>query len=162
MAVQNYNKVFRYGEKHKELLGIFSNQVGLVIERKKSLDAIKSSERDYRELFESANDAIVIFEPENEIVLDANKKACEIYEIDKDELIGKSLVDFSVQIKEGKKRIKQTLRVRKDLIFKTRQISNKGKRILFEINASVINYQGVKAILSINRDITEQYRNENV
>ena len=61
-----------------------------ITERKRAEQELRDSERRYRTLFESANTAILIFEPENEIILEANQQACETYGFAKEELVGMS------------------------------------------------------------------------
>src|SRR5262249_35470892 len=50
-----------------------------ITERRQIEDALRRSEREYRSLFENVTDAILVFEPEDEIILEANSRACEIY-----------------------------------------------------------------------------------
>jgi PAS domain S-box-containing protein len=54
-------------------------------------EALQRSERYYRSLFENAHDAILIFDPDGEIVFDANVQACEMYGLSREELVGQSL-----------------------------------------------------------------------
>ena len=55
---------------------------------RRTREELRRSERDYRGLFEAAHDAIIIFRPEDELILDANGRASEIYRIPRDELVG--------------------------------------------------------------------------
>ncbi len=48
-------------------------------------------ELDYRQLFENAHDGILLFDPESEIVLEANPRACEIHGLTHEEFVGTSL-----------------------------------------------------------------------
>ena len=50
-----------------------------------------SLSRQYRELFENANDAILVHEVESGIILDCNRKACEVYGWNRNALVGSSL-----------------------------------------------------------------------
>ena len=50
-----------------------------VTERKAAEEALLQSEKDYRQLFENAHDAIFIFTIRDEIILDVNNRACELY-----------------------------------------------------------------------------------
>ncbi len=124
--------------------------------RKQAEQKLKQSEQDYRGLFENAHDAIIIFEPENEIILDANKQAGELYGYPLSEFIGMSLRKASKHITRGKKQIKQTLKKGSHRNFESVQIRKDGSEMLVEVNSAVINYKGQLAILSINRDITER------
>ncbi len=143
-----------------------NNPVGLVgvttdiSERKIAEEKIKQSEKDYRGLFEAAQDAIIIFKPEREIVLDVNQQACEMYGLPKEKFIGLSLEEFSLNCKVGKAHVNNTLQVDNRYQFEITQRKPDGSLIDLEISASVIEYKNQQAILSINRDITERKQNE--
>lgn len=127
-----------------------------ITERKRATEALKLSEAYYRGLFESAHDAIIVFTPEDEIILDANKSAYEIYGYDRDEFIGMSLIDISEDIGRGKEYIRQVLDKRFYYSFETIQYRKDGTRMILEVNASVVQYNGREVILSVNRDITQR------
>jgi len=131
-----------------------------VTERKRIEAALRQSEKDYRGLFENANDCIVIFEPEGERVLEANSRACEIYGIDRSELIGMSLEEFSEDIERGREHVDLTLETDAVHRFETTQHRSDGSPLNLEITATVVDYQGSPAIYSIGRDITERRRTE--
>ena len=121
-----------------------------------SEEKLTQSEQDYRRLFENAHDSILIFNPENEIVLDANERACELYGYQRSELIGASLEKVSKDVKKGKEKIKETIEKGFYNNFETVQYKKDGSEIVLEINASVTEYKGKKAILSLNHDITKR------
>jgi PAS domain S-box-containing protein len=131
-----------------------------ITERRQAEEALKDSESKYRSLFENANDAIIIFEPVNEIILEANTKVFEIYGFSRDEFIGMNLKEISKEVTTGEKRIRQVLRKGTIDNFKTVHIKKDGTPINILVNASTIEYEGKQAILSINRDITEYMRVE--
>ncbi len=114
-----------------------------------------NSENKYKSLFENANDAILVFEPDTEIILDANSKALEVYKFTKQEFIGKSLKSISKNVSAGEKQIQETLTQKNYNNFETTQYTKEGNELHLLISASVINYAGKTVILSINRDITE-------
>jgi PAS domain S-box-containing protein len=122
--------------------------------------ALRQSERDYRGLFENASDCIVVFEPETELILDANHRACEVYGVDHGELVGMSLLDFSIDPDRGRRHVERTLATDAVHRFETAHRGNNGSQIHFEITASVVDYRGSRAIYSIGRDVTDRKRAE--
>ena len=52
--------------------------------RQAAQDALQRSERDYRNLFEGVTDSILIFDPRSELILEANPRACQIYDLPRD------------------------------------------------------------------------------
>jgi PAS domain S-box-containing protein len=127
-----------------------------ITERKQAEESLRQSARDYRMLFEQAHDAICVFTPEGEIVLDVNRRACEMYGFSRAEFVGMSLEAISKDVSRGKLRIAETLEKGDYFNFETVQYRKDGTEMFLEINAAAVNYQGVRAILSINRDVTER------
>jgi PAS domain S-box-containing protein len=128
--------------------------------RNQNVEALRLSERDYHNLFEQAHDAIIVFHPEREIVLDVNERACEIYGFSRTEFVGMSLEAISKNVPRGKDMIEGTLRRGDYLNFETVQYRKDGTEMFLELNASVVTYKGQPAILSINREVTERVRAE--
>ena len=131
-----------------------------ITERKQAEEALKQSIKDYQELFENAHDAILVFTPEKEIILDVNPSACELYGFSREEFIGMSLESLSKNIPQGKRRITETLKRGVYHNFETVHYRKDGSEILLEINAAVVNYKGQKAVLSVHRDITKRKKAE--
>ncbi|HEY0557900.1 MAG TPA: ATP-binding protein [Thermoanaerobaculia bacterium] len=123
-------------------------------------EELRKASLDYRRIFENAHDAILIFSPEKEIVLNVNARACVIYGLSREEFIGLSLETISEDVQRGRERVLETLERGVFYNFETAQRRKDGSWIFIEINASVIEYEGRLAILSINRDITERRRAE--
>lgn len=115
---------------------------------------------DYRQIFESAHDAIFVLDPEGEIVLNVNQRACDLYGYERSELIGRSMEEMSAPSEGGVDHIDATLRLRAPYRFETRQLRRDGEEMVLEVSASSMEYQGRRAILSINRDVTARKRVE--
>lgn len=133
-----------------------------ITERKLAESALKQSERDYRTVFEQAHDAIMVFAPEDETVLDVNRRACELYGFSRSEFIGMSIEKISKILASGKDGVKETLELGETRQFETVQYRKDGTEMFLEINAATIIYKGQEAIITVNRDITERRRAEQV
>jgi PAS domain S-box-containing protein len=129
----------------------------LVDERTQELRKVSE---DYRRIFESAHDPILIFRPADEVVLNVNRRACEIYGFSREELVGMSLMDVSEDVPSGRDQVAQTMEKGVFYNFESVQFRKDGSRMFLEINASLIEYEGQPAILSINRDVTERRKAE--
>ncbi|MDQ3821089.1 MAG: PAS domain S-box protein, partial [Acidobacteriota bacterium] len=129
-----------------------------ITERKRAEEAARKAE-EYRNLFKLANDAILIIDPLGEIVLDVNDKACEVYGLERSDFIGRSLREMS-QDPESYEPVLEGILEGAERRFETVQRSHDGAPIYFHVNASAIEYQGHRAVLTINRDITEQKQAE--
>jgi PAS domain S-box-containing protein len=111
---------------------------------------------DSRLLIDGVHDAVLIFEPETEIVIDVNDRACELYGFTRDQFIGMSIKDISVSIEQGQVNVRRTLEADRYHSFPTLQLGADGTAMLLDVHAFTIEYDGRPAILSINRDITER------
>jgi two-component system, cell cycle sensor histidine kinase and response regulator CckA len=107
-----------------------------------------------RLLLDAINDVVVIFDPGSSRIIDANRWAAKIYGYTKKELVGKDLsllthepIDYSRALNSGR-------------AFERTDITKQGDKIEFLVSLSVINYWGRRAILSLNRDISERKRIE--
>lgn len=127
-----------------------------VSERKRIEEALQRSEQDYRRLFEHAHDAIMIFAVRDEIILDVNHRACDIYGFGRQEMIGMSLEKLTKNLMRGKSRIRRAQASKAFRNFETIHFRKDGSEMLLEVNAALLTYQGQPAILSINRDITRR------
>jgi len=128
-------------------------------ERKHSEEALRKLE-EYRNLFQLANDAILILDAAEGTVLDVNDKACESYGIARDQFIGCNLRDITADPVGVKHRLEQMQTDGKPQEFEVVHIHPDGSPINFLVNTSLIEYQGHNAILSLNRDITTRKRVE--
>lgn len=143
-------------ERTAEISKINTKLYRVISVHEKTLAALKQSEKDLKDLFEQAHDAIIIFTPEDKKVLEVNNRASEVYGIKREEFSGISYTVLFKNLPENEEHIKKTLEKGYYYNFQTVHHKINGTEMLMEINASVINYKGTKAILSINRDITER------
>jgi PAS domain S-box-containing protein len=123
-------------------------------------ETLRESERNYRTVFEEANDAMVVFEPESEKVLDVNARACEVYGYPRAELVAMSLKRLTKNVERGEASIQKLLEEGSIRDFESVHLSRDGREINVLVNSSLIEYRGRKAVLSINRDITRRKRAE--
>ncbi|MCI0628026.1 MAG: PAS domain S-box protein, partial [Acidobacteria bacterium] len=160
LVVQSYTDKIRYGEEENELLTFVAQHIASAIQRKRSQAELRRSEAKYRRLFEEAKEAILIFRPDDEVILEANPAACDTYGYSRDHLIGMSLKALTKNAGEGEKRIQATLEQGSDKDYETVHLRSDGTAMTMLANASVIEYQGERAIMAIARDITERKQAE--
>jgi PAS domain S-box-containing protein len=125
-------------------------------ERKAMEEALRRSEREYRGLFENAHDAILILRPDDEMVLEVNPSASELYRLRREDIVGLSLEKLSVHPARGKEHVRAAVEGGDVYEFETEQYRSDGTIMSLEVRAALIQYRGAQAILSINRDITER------
>jgi two-component system sensor histidine kinase/response regulator len=130
------------------------------ISARKRAEAATRKSAEYRNLFVLANDPIVIFEPDSQIVIDVNDKACEAYGFSREAFIGRSFKTLTQDVEHSEAQWARLLVEGAVPAFETVQYRADATPVAFLISASLIDYRGRKAVLSINRDITERKRIE--
>ncbi|MHB8644745.1 MAG: response regulator, partial [Thermomicrobiales bacterium] len=131
-----------------------------VTERNRTETALRASEASYRALFESANDAILIFDAETKEILAVNKKACDTYGYTRGEMTGTSIFSLVMDRDGAVTRVQRVLTEPEYRSFEAVHRRKDGTRVNVFVSTSVVAYDGREAVLNIIRDITEAKRTE--
>ena len=136
-----------------------------ITEREKALEQIAESELKYKTLFEGSNDAILLMK--NEYFIDANQKALKMFACNKEELINKSLIDFSLEFQEdGETSQAKALRFIDSALqgipqsFEWKYIRNDKTEFDADVSLFSIEIKGELFIQAIVRDITEKKKTQ--
>jgi len=121
---------------------------------------LNASDYRYQYLFENATDAVLIFEPYSEIILDANQMACMMYGYERSELVGLCLKHMTKNVEQGEAEIQKLLQQLTVKNYETKHYHKDGTIIDLLINSSLIEFDGRAAILSINRDVIARKKTE--
>ncbi|MBI2419090.1 MAG: PAS domain S-box protein [Ignavibacteriales bacterium] len=160
IGVFSESPMVEWNDEESSILILVANLISNSLTRMRKQTESFNAESQYRAIFNSAGDAILIFEPIGETVLEVNEKALALYGFTRQEFIGMSLKSISENIQRGEFQIEKT-RVQKEYHnFETMQYKKDGTPMYLLINAAVISFQGQEAIISINRDITEMKKAE--
>ena len=127
-----------------------------VTDRVRAEQARSQSERMYRTVFESANDAVFIESVDGRI-LDVNRNGCELLGYTKDELTRRRVPDLvPAEARAWLPRVVDA--VMRDGTFRTEavRVHKRGRHIPVDISASTMELDGRTVILSIVRDITQR------
>ena len=164
---------------HRELIGIASrfNEMAVQIsnrenllkseveERKAAQEQLKKSEARYRILFESASDAILILR--NDIIIDCNHAATELFGYRHEEMIGNNPHLLSPDVQPDSKssgnetieKIRLTLEGKPQL-FEWKTKKKDGSLFDVEISLTSIELESSPYIQAIIRDISERKRTQ--
>jgi PAS domain S-box-containing protein len=138
----------------------FANQTAVAIDNAVHLQNLHDSELKFKELFDNANDAILVYDMSG-VLLEVNKVACERLDYTRNELLnlppGKIVAPQFIDTLQ--ERI-TAVRENKKEIFETAHICSNGKEIPIELSCTLIEYEGRPAILGIARDISERKKME--
>jgi PAS domain S-box-containing protein len=132
-----------------------------ITERKKTEKAIKESEEKFRTLFNNANDAIFVYEINNnfrnEKFVEVNDVACAYLGYTREELLNMSFQDISGEQTKDKIEAKiEMLQKYGRGIYETFHRTNHNKIIPVEVNIHTFHRNGKRIAQSIVRDITQR------
>ncbi len=143
-----------------QLVDRFLEQRTFLIEeverRMRSEKSLKRSESDYRELFENAQDAMVIADAKTTEILTINVSGGTVYGVPHEQLVGQTIrklwkhdLDFSRWWQDLMERVTSKG-------VEAEHQRTDGRALIVEINAAQIAYRDRKSILLVIRDITEE------
>jgi len=131
-----------------------------VTEVKKAEDDLRESNERFKALFNNANDAILLMDEST--FIDCNPKAEEIFNESKDEIIGKTPMDFSPEFQPNgvlsKEMALEKINNAFDGKFQYFEWEHRiqGKPVICEISISTVSVDDKKLLLCLLRDITER------
>ena len=136
------------------------DSIRLGLEAQQREQALKQAEDQYRHLFEMANDAILIVDPEG-IIFNANPVSYMRLGYQRQEILGMNIACL-LSPKFAASRQARVRRIQElgSLSFESEHVCKDGRLMPVEVNAQLIDYRGQKAVLSIVRDITERKQAE--
>ncbi|OKY77285.1 MAG: Signal transduction histidine kinase containing PAS domain [Candidatus Methanohalarchaeum thermophilum] len=131
-----------------------------ISDRKEAEEEIKKTKRRYQNLFEKAGDgvAVISLEDGHGEILESNETFADMLGYGREELIGKDVHDFIVKEDDlmGKEMHEEKLKKGETVRFNEKKETKGGREIWTEVVATPIDYNDQKAVLGINRDITQE------
>ncbi len=135
-----------------------------VTRRKEAEEALRKSETNYREIFNSGNDGIFVHDPQTGDILDVNERACGMLGYTKDDFVGGALQGRVAGSRpyteeEALKRIRLAGRGQPQT-FEWQAIHREGHPIWAEVNLQKALIGGNERVLAFVRDITDRKQAE--
>jgi len=168
------NKLTDYTDLDVELVSSITDMIWVAAESKEkedtlktsyallkdAVEALKQSEKSYRELIDGMNESVWIIGFDG-VLIDVNNTTLDVLGYTKEEILAIGIygVDTSLK-KEMIIEMAGKMSEEEIQIFETSHKTKDGKLIPMEIYSSLVNYQGKKTILSIARDISQRKRDE--
>ncbi len=131
-----------------------------IAERKKAEDVLRESEQRYRDIFNSATDAILILDLEKHIV-DANFEACKMFGYSRDEMIGLAVQKLvRPDYRRKPEEFKSEIEAKGQIHFEAVNLRKDGNPFNVEVRGTIFAHNGKKHFLIAIRDITERKKAE--
>ncbi len=160
IGTQSYDAGTRYTEKDMEVLVFVAQHVAAAIEHKRREEALRASERLYRQMFENNRAVKLLIDPESGGIVDVNMAACDYYGYTRDELLAMHIWDINVRGEE-KMRLELSRAVSSErTYFQFRHMLASGEIRDVEVYTGPIDIGSRKMLFSIVHDINERKRAE--
>jgi len=111
---------------------------------------------DYRRVFRQAGDAALVLDPDGCVVLDANWRASEVYDVAPEALVGRPYASVSNGAIELRSRMESLIGGGEVQDFELVHRRADGTPLHLHVGLSVVQFKGRRAILAIQRDVTER------
>jgi PAS domain S-box-containing protein len=127
-----------------------------ITERKAAEDALRESERSYRELFNTVPDAILLSDAETGQFVDTNESSLQLYDYTRDELLSLKYEDISAEPERSAASIKETLAGKRLMVPLRYHRKRDGTVFPVEISTSSFIVAGRWVLCGVIRDVTER------
>ncbi len=94
IAVQSYTDPYLYSERDLQVLSSISDQVAIAIDRKRTEDELRESEKKYRYIFNNAPAGMYEIDFKKRKFIEVNDVLCEYTGYSEDEFLSSNLLDF--------------------------------------------------------------------
>jgi diguanylate cyclase (GGDEF)-like protein/PAS domain S-box-containing protein len=160
IGVQSYDESIRYTTRDLEILEFVAQHVASAIEHKRKEDALRGSERRYRQMFENNRAVQLLVDPGSGEIVDANMAACDFYGYSYKELCARRIWDINVLGEEGVREEMVNAARQERSYFVFRHMRSTGEVRDVEVHSGPIDVGERKLLYSIIHDITERKRAE--
>jgi len=140
-----------------DAVSLACGELGRILQRKPADDELRRSEREYRALFENARDAILIVDPRDEVVVDANHHACEMYGFPRAELVGAPVERLWRDPALDRARLREAEQGAGGE-YETRHTRKDGTEIVVDVMPGPVEYRGRRALWTSIRDVSDRIR----
>lgn len=160
IVTQSYAESTRYTEKDKEVLVFVAQHVASALEQKRKDDALRDSERRYRQMFENTRAVQWLVDPDTGAIVDANMAACDYYGYTRDELRAMKVWDINVRGEEFVRPEMSRAKSQEVNYFNFRHMKANGEIRDVEVHSGPVDAGGRKLLYSIIHDVTDRRRAE--
>jgi diguanylate cyclase (GGDEF)-like protein/PAS domain S-box-containing protein len=160
LGTQSYSEQIRYDESDRDVLVFVAQHVATAIEQKHQEQALRASEKRYRQMFENNRAVQLLIDPDGGTIVDANMAACDYYGYTRDELRAMRIWDINVLGADLVREEMSRARMQERNYFVFRHMRANGEVRDVEVHSGPVDVAGRKLLYSIIHDITERKRAE--
>jgi len=160
IGLQTYEESKRFDPSDAEILVFVAQHVASAIEYRRKDEAVRDSERRYRQMFENNRAVQIILDPESGAILDANMAALDFYGYEREQLLAMKIWQINVL---GPERVREEMartaaQERSYHVFRHMLASGELRDV--EVHSGPVDLGGRRVLYSIIHDITERKQAE--
>ncbi|MCX7834978.1 MAG: PAS domain S-box protein [bacterium] len=155
-VIQTYDETIYYNQQDLDVFALASEQIAVMIEKKRVEDQIIQSELRYRQLFVNNKAIQLLIDPTSGLITDANDAACQYYGYEKEDLLNLTYSDIhTLSIQEIKSRFSDVLQNKINIFESRHKLANNVIRDVEEFLSPVV-INDKTLIYAILHDITSR------
>jgi PAS domain S-box-containing protein len=140
------------------------NILEVILETKNAEVLLKTSEENYRYLFNKNPSSIIIWDINDLSIIEANETAIQLYEYSREEFLQLTILDIRPQAEHAAflelvEQLRESIFIKK--IMRWQHVTKSGNIIIMEISSHTISYSGKNAVIGLCNNVTEKIRLEN-
>jgi diguanylate cyclase (GGDEF)-like protein/PAS domain S-box-containing protein len=160
LGVQSYDESIRYTAEHLQILVFVSQHVASAIQHWRNEEALRESERRYRQMFDNNRAVKLVIDPISQQIVDVNKAACEFYGYTRRQLCSMKISDINTLPSEKIQGEIDRAVERHSSYFEFRHRLASGEIRDVEVYSGPFELEGRTYLYSIISDVTEKTRAE--
>ena len=160
LAAQTYAEGHHYTQRDKDILAFVSEHVASAIEQKRKEEALRESERRYRQMFENTRAIQLLIDPASGDICDANMAACDFYGYTVEDLRRMKIWNINILSQEEVREEMRKAHEQDRNYFLFRHMRANGEIRDVEVHSGPVEVGGRSLLYSIIHDITERKRAE--
>ncbi|HEU5162315.1 MAG TPA: PAS domain S-box protein, partial [Thermoanaerobaculia bacterium] len=160
LGTQSYDEKIRFGARERDILMFVSQHVAAAIMAKRREDAIRESERRYRQMFENNGAVKLVIDADTGSILDANNAAVGYYGYSLSAMRAMKIWDINVAGEEVLREKLHSAAQQKRNTFVVKHRLASGELRDVEVHSGPIEINGRTVLFSILNDVTERVRAE--
>jgi len=161
IVTQSYAEDTRYTEEDREVLVFVAQHVASAVEQKRKDDAVRESDRRYRQMFHNTRAVQLLIDPESGSIVDANAAACDYYGYTRDEIRAMRIWDINVRGEDAVRADLSRASTQETSLFHFRHMRANGDIRDVEVHSGPVDAgEGRTLLYSIIHDVTERRRAE--
>ena len=162
IGLQSYDPAIRFNDDDLDLLGFVSQHIAVAIERRRRDEALRQSEKRYRQMFDNNRAVKLVIDPLDGRIVDVNRAAVEFYGYTREQLRAMKVSDLNTLSDEQIRMEMSRAASRMQSYFEFKHRLANGEIRDVEVYSGPFEAEGKTYLYSIISDATEKRKAESL